>query len=185
MRQLQHSSNFVDRRPATALTPEYEDFGLFKTEILAVDVNLAPVFWRTSRNDLVIRGYTRTAQEFEVVFAGRRVAMAGALIARLDAVKAAFMRRARTAASDTDTLETQSLPVLVEGAWRRRYWVDQSGWQRHMNQLVAARWSLQGQNDTQLTFGQSPCHAGPGTLPVIGEWGSGEGTDGRKAARHN
>jgi len=64
MHSLQHRQAFIDRRPSTQLTPEYEDFGLFKSDILPVEVNLAPIIYRNGRQDLVIRGYAQKRQKY-------------------------------------------------------------------------------------------------------------------------
>ena len=185
MRGLQGSNGFVERRPMAALTPEYEDFGLFKSDILPVAVNLAPIVHRTNRQDLVVRGHAEAGQAFEVVFAGRRAAMAGALLARLDALRTALMRRPQDSLSEEDRLDALRLPVLVEGVWRRRYWVDEFGWQQHMNQLIAARWSLHGEGDCLITFGQSPCQGAAGALTQVSDWATRGGDRSTAPARHN
>ena len=185
MRSDLHRSAYVERKPSAQLTPEYEDFGLFKSDVLPVEVNLTPIVYRNGRHDLVVRGFAQKAQKFEVTFAGRRSAMAGALISNLEALKLSFVKQLKKTDDGPIDLEAVRIPILVEGAWRRRHWVDDTGWQQHVNQLVAARWSVKADDGRVMTFGVSPSHIARQALPVMGDWRSGQSGHIQEAPRGN
>ena len=176
---------YVDRRERTQLTADYEDGGLFKADILQVEVQLTPAMYRNSRHDLIVRAYNAAGQSFEIIFAGRRSVMAAPLIANLEALKASFERQPKGKRLGQVDIDALRVPITVEGAWRRRFWTDDNGWQSRENQLVAARWSVMGPAEKVVTFGVSPGHLTRPASPVVGDGGPGEGGHVQQAARGN
>jgi hypothetical protein len=150
---------FVDRKDPTLLTPEYEDAGLFKSDVLSLNVHLTPVMFRNSRGDLIVRAVNRSGKTFEVTFAGRRVMMAAPLIASLEAMKGQAAKRLQRHAKSNVDLSKIRVPITIEGAWRRRFWTDADGWQAGIYQLVAARWFVEGAAKKPVGFGVAPAIA--------------------------
>lgn len=153
---LGHHHSYRERKDPAHLTPEYEDCGLFKSDVLSVQVELTPIIYRNSRNDLIVRGFNRGTKSFEVVFAGRRAMMAAPLVASLEAMKAARAKQLKLRDTAFADLESCRAPVRIEGAWRRRFWTDANGWQNAVNQLVVARWFLEGPANKHRPFGSAP-----------------------------
>lgn len=130
------------RTPPRKITPKSEDLGLFKKDLGQFWVALVPHIKRSSRGDLVIRGYLNGTSEVFVIFAGRRTKQALPVESRL---KAMFARAARAAAksqSDPPQINKIRLPVHIEGAWRPRFQSDDSGWDQRSFQLLASRWAF-------------------------------------------
>ncbi|WP_187432012.1 hypothetical protein ROLI_009840 [Roseobacter fucihabitans] len=144
------------RKPASEITPEYEDSGLFKSKVGQLAVELVPQMSRNSRNDLVVRGFANRTTEIEVAFAGRRVKEAGPLEARLNALMNKRIREAKALGEKAPDIDHVRLPVLIEGAWRPRFRRDQTGWETRSYYLFAARWSILDNEGNSVSFGSPP-----------------------------
>ncbi|MGZ2258418.1 hypothetical protein [Roseobacter sp. A03A-229] len=144
------------RRPASEVTPEYEDSGLFKNKVGQLQVELVPQSTYNGRNDLVVRGFVNRTIEIEVAFAGRRVKEVGPLEARLQMVRAKAIREAAEKGLPTPDIDHMRLPVLIEGAWRPRFKRDQTGWETRSYYLFAARWSILDDDGNTVSFGARP-----------------------------
>jgi hypothetical protein len=144
------------RKPASEVTPLYEDAGLFKTALCDLMLELIPQTRRNDRQDLIVRGYVDRKTEIDIFFAGRRVAEVGPLEAQLKAL----MTRARKKAEENGTpppdVSKIRLPVRAEGAWRRSLQRDESGWETGTYHFVVARWSLLDRDGKTVSFGESP-----------------------------
>ncbi|MBW4707802.1 hypothetical protein KX928_08390 [Roseobacter sp. YSTF-M11] len=144
------------RKPASEVTPEYEDAGLFKNKVGQIAVELVPQMTRNSRQDLVVRGFVNGNIEIEVVFAGRRTKEIGPLEAQLRSLRAHALSVAAKVGEPTPDIDFVRLPIMVEGAWRPRFKRDQTGWETRSFNLFAARWSLRDENGTSVSFGVPP-----------------------------
>ncbi|WP_083098558.1 hypothetical protein [Pseudophaeobacter leonis] len=143
-----------NRRSATKdVTPKSEDTGLFKKDLGQFAVALVPHMKRSSRGDLVIRGYLNGTSEIYVIFAGRRAKEAAPIENLLNAKFKRAVEEALKARRAPPEVSQIRLPLNVEGAWRSRFstgclwlgspklsvfgvtlglfgcrWHDQSGW---------------------------------------------------------
>ena len=143
----------TDRRISFDLvTAQSEDRGLFRGLPVQIVVDLVADYTQNARKDLIIKGFVEGHRAIDVVFAGRRAAMAGPLMRRLRAVSAEAARRARTERRGFDP-DAVRLPVRVEGSWRPRFETDEQGWQRRHFQFFAARWMLADRDGTLKVFG--------------------------------
>lgn len=140
------------RLPASQITPEYEDAGLFKTKTVQIIVELIPQMRINDRKDLVVRGFVERHFEIEVLFAGRRTKEAAPLEERLSAMLAQARRQAAGTGREVD-IDLIRCPVRVEGSWRRHSMRDENDWETHTYQLLAARWSLLDKNGNAVPFG--------------------------------
>lgn len=144
------------RRPASEVTPEYEDSGLFKNKVGQLSVELVPQMTRNDRKDLVVRGFVNRTIEIEVAFAGRRVKEVGPLEARLRSVRRNAIQAAAAQGMPEPDTDHMRLPVLIEGAWRPRFKRDQTGWETRSYYLFAARWSILDEAGNTVSFGVRP-----------------------------
>lgn len=144
------------RRPASEITPEYEDSGLFKTKVGEIQVELVPQSTLTTRKDLVVRGFVNRTIDIEVAFAGRRVKEVGPLEARLQRVRREAIRAAADQGLPPPDIDSMRLPVLIEGAWRPRFQRDQAGWETRSYYLFASRWSVLDNEGNTMSFGTRP-----------------------------
>lgn len=144
------------RKPASEITPEYEDSGLFKNKVGQLSVELVPQMMRNDRKDLVVRGFVNRTIEIEVAFAGRRVKEVGPLEARLRAVRTNAINAAAAKGAPEPEIDHMRLPVLIEGAWRPRFKRDQTGWETRSYYLFAARWSILDGEGNTISFGVPP-----------------------------
>lgn len=143
------------RRQSNLISPQYEDKGIFKTELGQYAVQLVPLFARNQRDDVMIKGYIDGESAIDVVFAGRRAAMVEPLV---------NMLRLLWASATQSAASTQSLPkvdevlfaVRVEGVWRPRFERDDQGWQTRQLQLYAARWAMVDRQGKPAFFGEYP-----------------------------
>lgn len=144
------------RRPASQITPQIEDAGLFKREVRDVPVELVPVFSRNNRRDLVVKGIVRPGTEIEVVFAGRRLREAAALVERMKKLRAQGVRAAMTGHDAMLRIQQLRLPVQVRGTWRLRFEPDTSGWEVKSYQLLAAQWAFTDLDGSTVVCGWPP-----------------------------
>ncbi|MDW3222395.1 MAG: hypothetical protein R8G34_05815 [Paracoccaceae bacterium] len=144
------------RKPASEVTPEYEDSGLFKSKIGQLTLELVPQMSRNARKDLVVRGFMNRTTEIEVAFAGRRAKETGPLESRLSAMMERAARMAKAAGEAAPDIYSVRLPILVEGAWRPRFKRDKEGWETRDYYLFVARWSLLDNEGNSVTFGSPP-----------------------------
>ncbi|MEM6887127.1 MAG: hypothetical protein AAF636_03195 [Pseudomonadota bacterium] len=143
------------RLPASQVTPEYEDAGLFKARTVQIMVELIPQMRLNSRNDLTVRGFVDRHFEIEVLFAGRRMPEAAPLEERLKAMLEHARKQAALQGHAVD-IHLIRCPVRVEGSWRRRSTRDENDWETHSYQLLAARWSLLDKSGSPVPFGEQP-----------------------------
>ena len=130
------------RKPKAEISPRYEDAGLFRNGLSALDLWLIPVVLRTRRGDLLVSGFAVGELEISILFAGRRVAEAAPLVAHLEQVRARQLRSAMQANRPPPALEDIRCPVWVEGAWRPRVVTREDGWAERSFHLIAARWRI-------------------------------------------
>lgn len=144
---------FIQRKPASQVTEADEDQGLFGTGLRQVMVELIPQIRRTTRGDVVIRGFVDRKFEIDVVIAGRRVREVAPLEKRLKALLRAARAMASAAQNEAPEVETLRLPVRMEGAWRKQVARDTSGWETSSHHFVVARWSMLDQNGNTISYG--------------------------------
>ncbi|WP_425039060.1 hypothetical protein [Primorskyibacter sp. S187A] len=150
-----------------ASDPETEDIGIFKAPMTDVSVTVTPARARNNRGDVLLKGFVNGTSGMEVLFAGRRRAIAEPLVAHLNR-RWAQMRRA--AGSDKmDRIETSSvrIPIQVLGCWRTRFETEEDGWRSKIHQLVVAQWSLTTPDGQRVTHGEAPLHLLPDMTPAL------------------
>ena len=130
------------RRQPSEITPEIEDTGLFTTEVGEFAIELVPQISRSSRNDLIVRGFVKKNIAISVVFAGRRTKEAPPVEARLKTLLSQASRAAAVSKKPAPDLDSIRLPIRVEGSWRPRFERDESGWEKRSYQLLASRWGF-------------------------------------------
>lgn len=138
------------------VSPDYEDAGLFSGNICQISVELVPQMRRTDRDDLVVRGFVNGNREVEVLFAGRRARNVGPLETRLKGLLTRARQAAEAARQEVPDVDRVRCPVRIEGAWRRKTFRDESGWETHSYNFVAARWSLLNKDGQSVSFGEPP-----------------------------
>ncbi len=132
MRRRNRSSDTCDLK---------EDQGIFKTGVVDVRLELAPLHKRSKRGDLIVAGLI-DGVDIEVVFPGRRERATGPLMAEM------AHRAARTA-----VLTHALLPISARGIWRTRL-IDPTDFRRaRIYQFLAAEWQLE---DSGQTYGEPP-----------------------------
>lgn len=144
------------RSPAKEVTPESEDRGLFKKDVGQFRVSLVPHMKRSSRGDLVVRGYLNDKSEVFVIFAGRRTKEATAIEMRLKRMFTQVNQAAAKARSRMPDINNIRLPIHVEGAWRSHFERDDSGWDHRSYQLLAARWAFSDEDGVTNLGGRPP-----------------------------
>ena len=144
------------RKPASEVTPEYEDSGLFKSDLIQINVELVPMFGRNSRQDIVIKGFVAGGGAIDVVFAGRRKAEVKPLMARLQAMMNQTRRQMKPEANELLNADKIRHAVRIHGSWRPRFRCDDQGWQTREHQLYAARWLVADKNGQSTIFGEMP-----------------------------
>ena len=145
---------FQTRLPASSVTEEAEDAGLFKTDLCQIVIELIPQTRRNDRGDVIIRGFVDRKHEIDVLFAGRRSSQASALETQLKSLLRAARTIANAAQNTAPAIETLRLPIRAEGAWRRTAKRDAEGWETHSYHFVAARWSLFDRHGNVVAFGK-------------------------------
>lgn len=146
----------TERRSKKKVSAGYEDRGLFKRPAVKVAAELTPVMQRNSLNDLVVTAYMTSGRQFEVIFAGRRSPMAASLVTHIVGLRDASMKAAKARGEVDYQVADLRIPVRLDGSWRTRTWVDHTGFQSRMHQLVAARWQIAGADDGGATYGAPP-----------------------------
>lgn len=146
------------RKPASEVTPDYEDSGIFKTPTTQLVVGLVPRLGRNTRLDLMIKGFVQGEAAIDVVFAGRRRAQAEPLVQMLNALWTRANRQADKTGSPPEVDDVR-LPVRIEGCWRPRFARDDQGWQTRTFQLYASRWLVTDSAGTAHAFGEPPVRA--------------------------
>lgn len=144
------------RSPAREITPRSEDLGLFKKQLGQFWVALVPHMKRSSRGDLVIRGYLNGTSEVFVIFAGRRTKQALPVEARLKSMFSLACRAAERKKTAPPQINRIRLPVHIEGAWRPRFQASDSGWDERSYQLLASRWAFADVEGITNLGGQPP-----------------------------
>lgn len=141
------------RKPASEITPEYEDGGIFKNDLVQLRIELVPLTARNSRNDLIVKGFVDGNSAIDVVFPGRRTIQAKPIVALLQA-KLTHARKTAERTGATLDVDKVRYPAMVEGAWRPRFKRDENGWETRQHQLFVARWILHDTNGKPITFGE-------------------------------
>ena len=136
------------------VTPESEDAGLFKNGMTQVDLVLVPIFGKTARGDITVRGYVDDTKEVSVVFAGRRKSDFSGLKQELRLMLTQANFSAAQRREDPPPLKTIRLPVQIEGSWRQRFERDASGDERRTLQFLAARWAYLDRTGASVTTGK-------------------------------
>ena len=139
------NAELKERRPASLVTPAYEDAGLFKTDLCRVQFDLMPATHRNSRKDVIVTGYAAGRHKVGVIFAGRRLPEAASLLQTLSGMS-----------GRTTPGSLRRLTVEVEGAWRRVVQEDRSGFARRRYDFVAACWKLPTPSGWSELYGQRP-----------------------------
>ncbi|MBM7067683.1 hypothetical protein [Actibacterium sp. 188UL27-1] len=140
------------RLPPAKITPAHEDMGLFPKWMGRIRVDLIPQMRRNGRRDLIVRGYVKTDQEIEVVFAGRR----SRDVEPLEHWLKVIYHRAVRATEAPVNVSDMRCPIEVEGAWRPTFRRDEMGLETRQYQLIAARWSVLGADGRAAAFGEQP-----------------------------
>jgi hypothetical protein len=143
------------RAPVAALTPAREDSGLFKTGVVQFDIGLVPHKARSSRGDLVIKGFFQNETQVDVIFAGRRAMETAPLELCLERMFSTAVRIATRNQAKTN-IDAIRFPVRVEGTWRPHFLRDMSGWETRSYQFLVAQWSFCDETGTQVEFGELP-----------------------------
>lgn len=144
------------RRTEPPVSPDYEDAALFSGSICQISVDLVPQMQRNDRNDLLVRGFVGGHHEIEVLFAGRRARDVGPLETRLKLLWSRARQSAKASQKDLPDIDLIRYPVRIEGSWRRKTKRDESGWETHSYNFVAARWSLMNNDGHPVFFGEPP-----------------------------
>ena len=143
------------RAPATAITPVKEDSGLFKKGVVPFDFELVPHKARSSRGDLVIKGFFQKETQIDVIFAGRRAMETAPLELCLERAFSNAIRDAARKQTQTN-IDNIRFPIHVEGSWRPHFLSDMSGWETRSYQFLVAEWSFADEPGTKVVFGELP-----------------------------
>ena len=143
------------RAPATSITPVREDSGLFKKGVVPFDIELVPHKARSSRGDLVIKGFFQKDTQIDVIFAGRRAVETAPLEMCLERT---FSNAVRDASRKQQQINIDNIrfPVHVEGSWRPHFLRDMSGWETRSYQFLVAQWSFTDETGAKVEFGELP-----------------------------
>ena len=144
------------RRASKEITHRSEDQGLFKKDLGQFRVSLVPHIKRSSRGDLVVRGYLNDRREVFVIFAGRRAKEALAVESRIKAMFVQASQAAAKAGRKPPEVNAIRLPIHVEGSWRSRFQRDVSGWDHRSFQLLASRWAFSDADGMTNLGGRPP-----------------------------
>lgn len=144
------------RKDPKDVTPQYEDAGLFKTQICTVRLDLVPVINFNRRGDIIIRCFVKANLRAEVLFAGRRVRETKPLVQELNDLKTRAYKAAVQRQLPVPDLDGIRLQAEIEGAWRRRLFQDKDGWEKRAYQLVAARCIFHLSNGSVMAIGMPP-----------------------------
>ena len=104
------------RRASKEITHRSEDQGLFKKDLGQFRVSLVPHIKRSSRGDLVVRGYLNDRREVFVIFAGRRAKEALAVESQIKSMFARAKQAAAKAGRTPPDVNANRLHVHVEGS---------------------------------------------------------------------
>ncbi|MFK7877958.1 MAG: hypothetical protein AB8B71_19665 [Paracoccaceae bacterium] len=144
------------RKHGKAVTPSYEDRGLFKTKLFNSIAELVPTVTHNTRGDVLIRSFVSVTQEpVLLVFAGRRMLQVPALLQELQLLYAQKKQRAAKL-GQTLNVDDVRMPISVQGSWRQRFEQDTSGWQIRHNHLNVAQWSLRNAQGKASIYGELP-----------------------------
>lgn len=143
------------RAPSSDITPEREDTGLFKKGVVQFDIELVPHKARSSRGDLVIKGFFQNDTQVDVIFAGRRAMETAPLELYLERLFSNVVRVALRNQTQTN-IDSIRFPVHVEGTWRPHFLRDMSGWEARSYQFLVAQWSFTDEAGNLVEFGELP-----------------------------
>ncbi len=143
------------RAPASEITPVREDSGLFKKGVVQFDIELVPHKARTSRGDLVVKGFFKGETQIDVIFAGRRAMETAPLELCLERLFSNVVRVAMRNQTQTN-IDSIRMPVTVEGSWRPHFLRDMSGWETRSYQFLVAQWSFVNETGSVVEFGELP-----------------------------
>ncbi|OUS36294.1 hypothetical protein A9Q94_09995 [Rhodobacterales bacterium 56_14_T64] len=143
------------RAPASEISPAREDAGLFKKGVTHLDLELVPHKTRTSRGDLVVKGFFQQNTQVDVIFAGRRAMETAPLELCLERLFSNVVRVAMRNQTQTN-IDSIRLPVNAEGTWRPHFLRDLSGWETRNYQFLVAQWSFTDERGSVVEFGELP-----------------------------
>ena len=129
-----------------------EDVLHFRSGVVPVSVEVTPQQRKTPMGDLVLRGLGG-GKEIEVVFPGRRRALAVPLLQRL---QAKLQLQKIDGSQGRNGAETVRQALKVDGTWRVRLSNEQDAVPERRFQLVAARWRYRGADGLEHVFGHLP-----------------------------
>ena len=129
-----------------------EDALHFRSGTVSVTVDVTPQQRRTPLGDLVLRGLIG-GKDVEVVFPGRRRALALPLLQRLHAK---FQLQQLDPKPEQNGEFGVRQTIKVDGAWRVRLSNEQDAVPDRRFQLVAARWRFKGPDGVEHVFGHLP-----------------------------
>ncbi|TLP69036.1 hypothetical protein FEE96_01750 [Parasedimentitalea maritima] len=144
------------RAPISEITPKREDAGLFKKGIVKFDMELVPYKARTSRGDLVVKGFFQNNTQVDVIFAGRRAMETAPLELCLERLFAQAIRMAIRSNTQSPNVDNVRFPVQVEGSWRPHFLRDLSGWETRSYQFLVAQWTFADEAGNPAEFGTLP-----------------------------
>lgn len=124
-------------------SPLREDRGIFKTGVVEVRLELAPMSRTTSRGDLACIGYIGDA-DVEVIFPGRRQSETGSLKAEL----------ARVASGKSG--QAGRLPIRLRTIWRTRIIELDDVESKRIYQFLASEWVVRNRRGLDTNFGEPP-----------------------------
>ncbi|MGB3406595.1 MAG: hypothetical protein WBA67_03795 [Jannaschia sp.] len=141
------------RKPLSEVTPESEDKGIFKGQIVDLLVELVPMFGKTSRGDIVIKGFIDGQNAIEVVFPGRRKVHVQTLQKHLQSTWSRAVQDARVETM-RPVVDSVRVPSRIQGGWRPRFRRDDQGWETREHQFYAAQWTFRDRTGTVVTAGE-------------------------------
>ena len=108
------------RRPASQITPDYEDSGLFKSDLCVRQFDLVPIVRQTDRADVEVTSVTQDGQVVPVLFAGRRRSQAAQVIALLEQIRAHLA--SPNLAGSPGRLQRRPRPRIWSRIFRPTWW---------------------------------------------------------------
>lgn len=143
------------RQEYSDVSPEEEDWGIFKSSVVTVKMALTPLRRETNRGDLLCIGYLED-KRIEVVFPGRRRSAACSLEGELDHFLRAQNSAAQSKGQPLPHAANLRFPLRAEGTWRTRLSEIEDDEFERVYQFLAARWTYSDQFGVDHSDGGSP-----------------------------
>ena len=144
------------RRAITEITPLSEDVGLYKSEVYQIQLVWTSAFTKNGRGDILVKGVSEGNRELTVLFAGRRANAAESYFNRWQSKQEKEFQRCKAKNLPLPDPLLDTVPVLIEGVWRRSMHVDVDGWTSKSYRLIATRWRFKDTAGEFATFGLPP-----------------------------